>query len=58
MAYDPTRRLLVAPANHLAAIVKLIPREMVAEFRKSIKAGEDWEIAPQRGTPYAMAPMN
>ena len=55
MAYDPTLGLLVAPANHLAAIVKLIPRDRVAAFRQSIKADEDWEIAPQRGTPYAMA---
>ena len=54
MAYDATRNLLIAPANHLAAIVKLIPRDQVSEFRQSSK-GEDWEIGPQMGTPYAMA---
>lgn len=36
-------------------IVKLNPVDKGAAFRESIKAGEAWEIAPQRGTSYAMA---
>jgi quinoprotein glucose dehydrogenase len=57
MAYDPLNQLLVLPSNHLASEVKLIPRtelEGVRNSQRGRKLDGDWEIAAQRGTPYAM----
>jgi quinoprotein glucose dehydrogenase len=51
VSYDPVRGLLFAPANRLAAAVRLVPRDRLAE------AGGSWrgaETALQLGTPYAM----
>ncbi len=50
-AFDPDRGLLVAPANRLSTIVRLIPEaEGEAAERELRRAG--WEVSPQRGTPY------
>ncbi len=57
MAYDPGHHLLVLPSNHLAAEVRLIPRADLQGVRisqRQRKIDGDWEIAPQRGTPYGM----
>jgi len=53
VAFDPEAGLLIAPANHLPALVRLIPRERFAEARREDRM--DMEFAPQRGTPYGMA---
>jgi quinoprotein glucose dehydrogenase len=56
MTYDPVDNLLILPQNHVAAEVKLIPRDKYEETRdsKGRKLDGDWEFAPQRGTPYGM----
>lgn len=56
-AYDPNHDLLILPANHLAAEVRLIPRadlQGVRASKRERKIDGDWEIAPQHGTPYGM----
>lgn len=53
MAYDPKQHLLIAPANHLVALVQLIRRDNYSTARKGDKFG--MEFAPQAGTPYGMA---
>lgn len=53
MAYDPKQHLLIAPANHFAALVQLIRRENYSAARTADKFG--MEFAPQAGTPYGMA---
>ncbi len=52
IAADPERGLLFAPVNNLAAVVRLVPRDQVAEYRKT---HGDWETTAQAGTPYAMS---
>jgi len=56
-AWDPTRNLLLANTNRVAAIAKLIPREDMLDAIQHAKETETaWggEFARQRGTPYAM----
>jgi quinoprotein glucose dehydrogenase len=52
-AWDPAAGLLIAPANNLPALVKLIPRASMNEAKRRDRF--DMEFAPQRGTPYGMA---
>ena len=52
VAFDPTSGLLIAPVNHLVAVVRLIPREQFDAYRKQ---HPDWETTAQRGAPYAMS---
>ena len=52
MAWDATNRLVIAPVNRLAAIIRLIPS---AEFTAARKAAGGKEITEQKGTPYAMS---
>ena len=52
MAWDPTNRLVIAPVNRLAAIIRLIPS---ADFPAARKAAGGKEITQQKGTPYAMS---
>lgn len=56
MTFDPLHGLLILPTNHLAAEVRLVPREDYESLRNSRnrKIDGDWEFAPQRGTPYGM----
>jgi quinoprotein glucose dehydrogenase len=54
IATDSARGLMIAPSNNFAAIIRLIPREAVAEYRKS---HPEWETSPQLGTPFAMSRM-
>ncbi len=57
LAYDPAHDLLVLPANHIAAEVRLIPRADLQGMRTSQRQRRidgDWEIARQGGTPYGM----
>jgi quinoprotein glucose dehydrogenase len=51
VAVDERRGLLLAPANRLAFVVTLIPRDSVAAMRHSHPGTE---ITDQRGTPFAM----
>jgi len=56
-AWDPSRNLLIANTNRVAAIMKLIPREdMQAAFDTAKQTETAWggEFARQRGTPYGM----
>jgi quinoprotein glucose dehydrogenase len=55
MAYDRAGDLLIMPVNNLAAEVRLIPRAEADDLRKTGRLDGDFELAPQRGTPYAMA---
>jgi quinoprotein glucose dehydrogenase len=50
-AFDPERNLLVVPANNIAAVAKLIPRDKLDEAAQS---GEDGDYARQTGAPYGM----
>ena len=52
VAFDPARGLLVAPTNHLAAVVRVVRHDQVGDHRKSHAA---WETTLQRGAPYAMS---
>lgn len=53
VAFDPAARLIVAPANNLPALVRLIPRDEIQNARKNDKFG--MEFANQKGTPYGLA---
>lgn len=53
MCYDPTQGLLVTNINRLAAIIRLIPREQIAEAEKD-KDVLRAETGRQVGTPYIM----
>jgi quinoprotein glucose dehydrogenase len=56
-AWDPSRNLLLANTNRVAAIAKLIPREeMQAAMSSAGQTETVWrgEFARQRGTPYGM----
>ncbi len=52
LAWDPTRRLLIAPVNRFPAIVRLLPQ---AEFNAARKAFPQRETTEQSGTPYPMS---
>ena len=52
VAWDPVHRLLIAPVNLRAAVIRLIPRE---EFWKERRAHPGTEITEQDGTPYSMS---
>jgi quinoprotein glucose dehydrogenase len=52
IATDSERGLMVAPSNNFAAVVRLVPREQLVEYRKS---HPEWETSPQLGTPYGMS---
>ncbi|HEU0119955.1 MAG TPA: pyrroloquinoline quinone-dependent dehydrogenase [Bryobacteraceae bacterium] len=51
MAWDPENHLLIAPANRLAAVVRLIPQ---ADFEQARANSPGWETTRQRGTAFAM----
>jgi quinoprotein glucose dehydrogenase len=55
-AYDSIHDLLILPANHMAAEVRLIPRAEFQQLReqRGRKLDGDWEFAEQSGTPYGM----
>ncbi len=53
VAVDSERGIIVARANNLPFQVKLIPRAGFDAARKA--TASDVELAPQHGTPYAMA---
>lgn len=56
MTYDPIHDLLILPQNHIAAEMRLIPRDQVDDMRHAVgrRIDGDWEVAPQRGAPYGM----
>ena len=54
MAHDRVNDLVVMPVNNLAAEVHLVPQADVDAERKAGRLSGDFELAPQRGTPYAM----
>ncbi len=51
VAHDPARGLLITPVNRFTAVVRLVPRDQVAEYRKK----PEWETTNQSGAPYAMS---
>jgi quinoprotein glucose dehydrogenase len=54
-AVDSSRGLLIAAANRLSTIVRLIPQEKLAnEVAAGRQSRFDQEFGRQRGTPYAM----
>ncbi len=56
-AWDPTRNLLLANTNRVAAIARLLPREEMQtamEHSKQTETAWGGEFARQRGTPYGM----
>jgi quinoprotein glucose dehydrogenase len=52
VAWDPARRLLIAPVNRLPAIIRLIPS---ADFAAARKAHPERETTEQSGAPFAMS---
>jgi quinoprotein glucose dehydrogenase len=55
MSYDPSRHILVASMNHLAAMVRLIPRADYETDRAKSKGERIFgEYNGMRGTPFAM----
>ncbi len=53
VAIDADRQIAVVNVNQLPGIVRLIPRDQVKALSESGEL-EGWELALQRGTPYAM----
>jgi quinoprotein glucose dehydrogenase len=53
VTYDDARKIIIAPSNNLAAVVRLIPRAEFDGARRSDRLGLEW--APQLGTPYGVA---
>jgi quinoprotein glucose dehydrogenase len=51
-AWDPVNRLIIAPVNRRAAVIRLIPR---ADFWYERRQHPDSEITEQDGTPFAMS---
>lgn len=51
VAVDEAHGLIIAPANNLPAVVRLIPR---ARWHQEAMAGTSGEFAPQSGTAYGM----
>ncbi len=56
MTYDPSHDLIILPANHVAAEIRLIRRDDFESQRSSRnrKLDGDWEFAAQHGTPYGV----
>jgi quinoprotein glucose dehydrogenase len=52
VAWDPLHRLLIAPVNHLPAVVRLIPN---AQFKDARRAHPQRETTEQAGAPFAMS---
>ncbi len=52
IATDSARGLMIAPSNNFMAVVRLMPRDKLEEYRKQHPG---WETALQLGTPYGMA---
>jgi quinoprotein glucose dehydrogenase len=52
VAWDPARRLLIAPINRLPAIIRLLPRAVFDEERRAHPSRETTE---QTGTPFGMS---
>jgi quinoprotein glucose dehydrogenase len=50
--FDASSGLLIVPTNRLAAAMRLVPRDQVADYRK---ANPEWETTAQRGAPFAMS---
>lgn len=54
MCYDPVKQQLITNINWLAAIIRLIPRDSMANEPKDEDKLIRAEIGPQHGTPYIM----
>jgi quinoprotein glucose dehydrogenase len=52
MAWDPTTRRIIAPVNHLPAIIRLLPG---SDFDRERRANPNEEITEQRGSPFSMS---
>ena len=54
MCYDPTSELLITNINRVAAVIRMIPREKVAQLEKEQPQAMRAETGQQAGTPYVM----
>ncbi|MEK6480337.1 pyrroloquinoline quinone-dependent dehydrogenase [Catalinimonas sp. 4WD22] len=54
VSYDPQRHLLITNINRLIAIIRLIPRERLAELESQNEALLRAETGRQEGTPYVL----
>lgn len=54
MCYDPQQGLLITNINRLAAIIRMIPREQIAQAEKQSEEVLRAETGRQEGTPYVM----
>lgn len=54
VSYDPQRHLLITNINRLIAIIRLIPREKLAEMESQNEALLRAETGRQIGTPYVL----
>ena len=56
VAYDSDRAIAIVPNNRLAAVVKLIPRELWKAMNEKLTSGErvGKEFTDMQGTPYIM----
>lgn len=54
MSYDAKQHLLITNINRLPAIIRMIPRDKVAELEKTDKTLLRAETGRQTGTPYVM----
>jgi quinoprotein glucose dehydrogenase len=54
MAYDRVNDLIVTSVNDLAAEVRLVPRDKVAEERSAGRLSGEFEFHPQLGTAYGV----
>jgi quinoprotein glucose dehydrogenase len=54
MCYDPVNNILFTNINWLAAVIRLIPREKLAEEEKADEGLLRSETGPQKGTPYVL----
>ena len=52
VSWDPIRRRLLAPTNRLPFLIRLVPRDSLAQARDAARPGV--ETARQAGTPYGM----
>ncbi len=54
MSYDEKNHLLITNINHIAALIRMIPREKIDELEQQDSLLMRSETGRQRGTPYIM----
>src|SRR5258708_18455296 len=54
MCYDPKAEILITNINRLAAVIRMLPREKIAQLEKEQPRLLRTETGRQTGTPYIM----